>query len=205
MSCSDKRKVVIKLGQLNKLEDLRVIIENLEDQEVRFGYVMLVSLAAITNFTLLQLQDICRESLLVNDINTFFHYLLKGFNDTEESREKRFKVISFVLDLLNTEELNIKSTLDLITRICLDLESFSVDHVVRFVENCTESIRKQDSQTVYWKDFLPQLISVILSTQSVNVDGIPMSGVEYRSAIVKNITLINWRLSILTPISSMFK
>lgn len=37
MSCLDKRKVVIKLGQLNKIEELRVIVENLEHSEVRIN------------------------------------------------------------------------------------------------------------------------------------------------------------------------
>lgn len=35
MSCEEKRKVVVKLGQLNKVEELRIIVENLEDSEVR--------------------------------------------------------------------------------------------------------------------------------------------------------------------------
>lgn len=34
MSSEDKAKLVIKLGQLNKLDDLRVIIDNLEIKEV---------------------------------------------------------------------------------------------------------------------------------------------------------------------------
>lgn len=35
----DKRRVVIKLGQLNKIEDLQVIVENLEEKEVCIFYL----------------------------------------------------------------------------------------------------------------------------------------------------------------------
>lgn len=34
MSFEDKAKVVVKLGQLNKLDDLKIIVENLEVKEV---------------------------------------------------------------------------------------------------------------------------------------------------------------------------
>lgn len=39
MSGQEKAKVVIKLGQLNKIDDLKVIVENLEEDEVSsMGY-----------------------------------------------------------------------------------------------------------------------------------------------------------------------
>lgn len=113
--------------------------------------------------------------------------------------------MSFVLLTCNQDELNIKSTLDMVTRICLDLDCFTNAQIVDLIESCLTSIRQQDSKTVYWKDLLPQLISVIFNKQTLNVGDIEMSGVEYRSAIVKNITMFNWRQSILTPIAAMFK
>lgn len=203
MSTGDKAKVVIKFGQLNKIEELRVIVDNLEEQEVSMEICRLTVIIKTTLF--LQLQDICESAILNNDINTFFHYLLKGFTDSDESKEQRFNIVSFVLNLLNREELNTKSTLDLITRICVDLDSFTHDQTVRLVESCIESIRQPQSRTVYWKDFLPQLITIVYGIPSLLADGIRMTGVEYRSAIIKNLTLLQWRLDILTPLAAMFK
>lgn len=102
--------------------------------------------------------------------------------------------------------MQMKATINLVTRICVDLESYTNDQIVAFVESCLDSIRQKDSQTVYWKDFLPQLISKVYNLKDVlNVGGISMSGLEYRSAIIKNITLFTWRLEILTPLAAMFK
>lgn len=132
--------------------------------------------------------------------------MLKGFSDTEEASQKRFNAVKFTLNSLNRLELNIKSTLDLVTRICLDLESFSNEQIVRLVEDCSASIRHAESKTVYWKDLLPQLFNIILTQKvPVNVEGITMSGTEYRSAIIKNLLVSNWRLEILTPLAAMFK
>lgn len=131
---------------------------------------------------------------------------MKGFTETDESKEKRFNVVAGVLKCLNKEELQMKATLDLVTRLCLDLDSFTNDQIVCLVESCLDSIRQQDSRTVYWKDFLPQLINSIFNLSgSLQVNGIAMSSMEYRSAIIKNITLFKWRLEILTPLAAMFK
>lgn len=130
---------------------------------------------------------------------------MKGFTDTEESKAKRFLVVDYILKCCNREELNMRSTLDLITRICVDLDSFKNEHIVQLTESCLDSMRLQGSQTVYWKDLLPQLIANILKAPLLDVNGISMSGLEYRSAIIKNITLFKWRLEILTPLASMFK
>lgn len=119
---------------------------------------------------------------------------------------KRFLVVDYILKCCNRDELNIQSTLDLVTRICVDLEtSFKNEHIVQLIESCLDSIRLQGSQTVYWKDLLPQLIHLIMKVPLLDVNGISMSGLEYRSAIIKNLTLFKWRLEILTPLASMFK
>lgn len=150
--------------------------------------------------------DICQETVKDNDINTFLHYLLKGFTDCEESKEKRFNVINFILKTLDNEELNMKLTLDLITRISVDLDTYSNAQIVKLAEQCVSSIRKKDSKTVYWKDLIPQLIGNIRNIkEEIHVNDISMTGSEYRSAIIKNITLISWRLEILTPLAAMFK
>ena len=41
MSYRDKRKVVINFGQLNKIENLRVFIENLDKSEVNIESVII--------------------------------------------------------------------------------------------------------------------------------------------------------------------
>lgn len=130
---------------------------------------------------------------------------MKGFTDSTESKDKRLNVVLFILKCCNRIELSMKCTLDLVTRLCADLESFPNDHIIQFVETCIDSIRLEESKTVYWKDFLPQLLAIVCNLASVDVNGIPMSGVEYRSAILKNITLLKWRLDILTPLAAMFK
>lgn len=130
---------------------------------------------------------------------------MKGMIDSSETQKKRFEVVFYILAQCNEEEMNMKSTLDLVTRICVDVDSYLPDQIIQFVEQCLDSLKLKDSKTVYWKDFLPQLINVLFKIPVLDVNGITMSGVEYRSAIIKNIMLFKWRLEILTPLASMFR
>lgn len=147
----------------------------------------------------------CLSVIRKGDLTTFFDCLRSGFSDTVESKEKAFNVISSVLESLHREDVDPKATHDLITFITADIKSFNYDQLMGFVNICLESIRTENSKTVYWKDFLPQLLKEISGIECLLANAILITGMEYRDIIIKRIINAVWRLDILCPLAAMFK
>lgn len=200
----EKCKLIIKLGQHKKISDLQVILDTLNPDEVYLREIYLLT-NVNSNVTYFQLINICVKKLRDGDINVLFNFMMQGFSESAESKEKRFKVVMAIFRCLIEVDLSTKETVGLITRLFVDLGTFSSSDLVELIELCLEMIRKIDSKTLCWKDLLPQLVLLVNGIPKIEVNNIEMSGPEYRSVVVKNICLMRWQVNILTPIASMFK
>ncbi|XP_075166591.1 Fanconi anemia complementation group I [Haematobia irritans] len=176
---------IIRLGEKHNISQLQTLIDQTSTK---------------------QLTTLLNNKLGRNDCTNLWNYLLQGFNPNNfDSREKRFACVKCFLDGLLKVELSYKQMYDLITRLCQDLNTFSSDQLVDILENCIDGMRMGDPKCVGWKDLLPETLHVLSSLPHLSVNGILMSGAEYRDTTVKNLSSMKWPNEVITPIADMFK
>ncbi|XP_073845314.1 Fanconi anemia complementation group I [Musca autumnalis] len=176
---------IIRLGEKHNISQLQLLIEQTSAK---------------------QLTTVLSNKLGRNDCTTLWNYLLQGFNpNNHDSREKRFACVKCFLDGLLRVELTYKQMYDLITRLCQDLNTFSSDHLVEILEHCIDGLRMGDPKCIGWKDLLPETLNVLATMAHLSVNGITMSGSEYRDTTVKNLCSMKWPTEVMTPIADMFK
>lgn len=56
-----------------------------------------------------------------------------------------------------------------------------------------------------WKDLFPELMQLIINIPKILVNGIPMTGKEYRDQLFQSIITLRWPKEILTVIANMFR
>ncbi|XP_055381041.1 uncharacterized protein LOC129611763 [Condylostylus longicornis] len=137
----------------------------------------------------------------------FWNYLLKGFalcSNNESCNQRRFECVEMFLRELSITELSYKQTYDLITRLCGELLFFRNSQLLTIIEICNDSIRFGDSKLVWWKDIFPEALALICNQEKLEVDGVSMSGIEYKNNMVKFLFSMKWNLSTLTALANMF-
>lgn len=122
-----------------------------------------------------------------------------------ETREKRFALVKCFLNGMRTVEINYKLSLDLITRLCQDLHTFSSDDLNWILEHCVDDMRAGDAKCVAWKDLLPETLLALVAKPRLVINDIAMAGPEFRDSTVRNLCTMRWPSSILTPIANMFR
>lgn len=140
-----------------------------------------------------------------SDCAVFWNYLLQGFSREADSRGKRFHCVQAFLSEISKVELTYKQMYDLITRLCLELPNFTSEQLLTIVEHCVDAIKIGDPKCVGWKDLLPETISVLSNVSTIDVNGVKMSGSEYRNKVVNNILTMKWPIEVLIPIADMFR
>lgn len=77
--------------------------------------------------------------------STFPHtlnYLMQSFKDSDESDDKRFKVVAAVLKEFETGDIPSSQSSILLSRICVELVKFKTEHLVNICSICVEAIQK---------------------------------------------------------------
>lgn len=100
--------------------------------------------------------------------------------------------------------LSIRKTSDLITRLCLDLHSFPNHQLVDIVEECMNAVRCGERRNMSWKDFLPQILTILTNQNKIIVNDIEVTGQKYRDNIIENLTCAKWKVEILNPLANLF-
>lgn len=71
-----------------------------------------------------------------------FNYLLRSFQNDEESHEKRFQVVIAVLKEIDSKDMHCSQNSDLTSRICIELIQFKTEHLICLCLLCVEFIQK---------------------------------------------------------------
>ncbi|EDV98457.1 GH22660 [Drosophila grimshawi] len=175
---------VCKLGEKNQIERLRELIKKT---------------------SLKELTAILSGKLARKDFINFWNYLLLGCDGNKvEMQEKRFACVRCLLEGLRSVEISYKLSIDLITRLCHDLSSYTPEQLNWIVEHCIDDLRAGDAKCIAWKDLLPETLLVLAIRPRLIINGIAMSGPELRDTTVRNLSTMRWPTTILTPIANMF-
>lgn len=157
-------------------------------------------------FYRVQLTKTLSAKLARSECINFWNYLLLACDaNNVETREKRFALVKCFLDGLRTVEISYKLTIDLITRLCQDLSTYSTDELNWILEHCVDDMRAGDAKCVAWKDLLPETLLVLVAQPRLIINGIAMAGPEFRDSTVRNLCTMRWPCTILTPIANMFR
>ncbi|XP_002006644.2 Fanconi anemia group I protein [Drosophila mojavensis] len=175
---------VCKLGEKNQIEELRELIKKTSVKE----------LTAVLN-----------ARLPKKDFINFWNYLLLAYDgNSVDTQEKRFACVRSFLDGLRTVEMGYKLSVDLITRLCQDLNTYTSDQLNWIIEHCMDDMRAGDAKCVAWKDLLPETLLVLSVRPRLIINDIAMTGQEFRDNTIRNLSTMRWPITILTPIADMF-
>lgn len=109
------------------------------------------------------------------------------------------------LKKLNEIELQMNQIISIITRLNAELPKFSAKQLVTLTEYCMQAMVLGDPKCVGWKDLLPTVLNLISIIPEVSVNGVPMSGTQFRSEYIRSLVKMKWPTTIVTPMTGMFK
>ncbi|PSN53494.1 hypothetical protein C0J52_16738 [Blattella germanica] len=138
-----------------------------------------------------------------SDAPQLLNYLYQGMSKNNKMEIKRYKVMECVLKELQSLKLSNMQLNSIISRLSLEVEKLNPAHLVQFSEYCINWIQQDNEQTC-WKDLLPKLLTVILTCDEVNHNGVDMTGSEYKSEVIRTLLMVQWQPSIATSLASMF-
>lgn len=153
--------------------------------------------------------------------------LLQAFCDSDE---KQRKLIEYVLKSLGKANISTGQANTIINWIIADFPKYSKQHLVKLVDFCVKNIcndadELQRQNNLYfllffssflisyfltlsffysWKDILPGLFEALENEKYIVHADTEMSGIEYKSLIVKNICNYNWNVNLLPSLAKMF-
>lgn len=78
-----------------------------------------------------------------------FNYLMQAFQDSDESQEKRYKIVVAVLKELESGDMQCSQSSVLLSRICMELMKFKTEHLVHICSLCIESIQKGNTANMW--------------------------------------------------------
>uniref|UniRef100_A0A1B0A204 FANCI solenoid 1 domain-containing protein n=1 Tax=Glossina pallidipes TaxID=7398 RepID=A0A1B0A204_GLOPL len=99
-------------------------------------------------------------------------------------------------------ELTYRQTYDLITGLCLDLQTFPNEHLIEILKHRVHHLRVADPKC---GELLPPVLNILTDQRTLIVNGIIMGGLEYRDSIVKNLLRMRLPSEVLTPLGDMCK
>lgn len=77
-----------------------------------------------------------------------FNYLMRSFQDQEESHEKRFQVVWAILQEFETGDMQCSQNSVLLSRICMELMKFKTEHLLRLCSLCVGLIQKGNATNI---------------------------------------------------------
>lgn len=98
-----------------------------------------------------------------------------------------------------------KQTFELVTRLYVDLPKFTTENLIELVEICLQQMRSDHVRSITWKDLLPEVLNYVSGIPNITVNGIPMTGSDFRRDTIRQIITMKWQEDILTPLANMFR
>ncbi|KAJ6650095.1 Fanconi anemia group I protein [Pseudolycoriella hygida] len=176
---------IITLNRQMKYEELTNLVRNTSIEEL--------------------IQGTCRIKQCDDTFLSYWDGILIATDNVPECNEKRFKIVSAVLDQLNKVLIAYKSAFDIVSRLFLDLPKFSPAQLIEFAEYCTESMRCGDAKCVGWKDLFPPVLQLISDSPKLMLNGIVTTGSQFRMQCIQSLITMKWPKQILTPIAMLFR
>ncbi|XP_069697907.1 Fanconi anemia group I protein [Periplaneta americana] len=139
-----------------------------------------------------------------SDAPQLLSYLYQGLSRNGSMEIKRFKVTEKVLKELQSRKLNNKQVNVIVSRLALEVEKLTPEHLVQFCDYCIDCIQHDDGEQTSWKDLLPKLLTLLVASDTVNHEGVDLNGVEYKTEVIRTLLMVKWRPSIITSLASMF-
>lgn len=68
-----------------------------------------------------------------------------------------------------------------------------------------ESMRSGETKCVGWKDLFPPVLKLVSDYPKLMLNGIAITGSEFRQQCIKNLVTMKWPIKTLTPIAMMFR
>ncbi|KAJ4441625.1 hypothetical protein ANN_11481 [Periplaneta americana] len=151
-----------------------------------------------------QICSLISNTICHSDAPQLLSYLYQGLSRNGSMEIKRFKVTEKVLKELQSRKLNNKQVNVIVSRLALEVEKLTPEHLVQFCDYCIDCIQHDDGEQTSWKDLLPKLLTLLVASDTVNHEGVDLNGVEYKTEVIRTLLMVKWRPSIITSLASMF-
>nr|XP_022920063.1 Fanconi anemia group I protein-like [Onthophagus taurus] len=138
------------------------------------------------------------------DFESLWTYLLRTYKEDENSHGDRFKMVLCCLESLQSQDVSSTTSEAVISRLCLELFNFHSNHLVDLCRLCLEFIQKGGVNEACWSVLLPKLLSVIVKKELIENQGEEMSGLEYKTQVIKALIFMEWSANIIIPLTIMF-
>ncbi|GAB0097377.1 Fanconi anemia group I protein [Sergentomyia squamirostris] len=126
-------------------------------------------------------------------------------DDRDDQINQRFQDLISKLKCLKETDADTLDIHSAVREFQAELPKLKPMLLVESVEFCEELIRDQESPFIVWKDLLPQTVENIIKLPNITVNGILLSGGEYRRKILDSLTTLKWKKEIVIPLAEMFR
>ncbi|KAK6639718.1 hypothetical protein RUM43_007993 [Polyplax serrata] len=94
----------------------------------------------------------------------------------------------------------------LISVVASEVENLTTSDLIKLINLCLKLFQQEQEQSActWWKDLMPQLLTVISEKPEVEHDGVVISGTEFKGQVITTILLSDWKASMISNIASMF-
>ncbi|CAL7938106.1 unnamed protein product [Xylocopa violacea] len=170
-------------------------LENLRELELR---------AFVQDLNAAELVQLTHSIVCKADATKILNDVLESFSDSDSCQLKRRKVVESTLKSLEKAKISAGQANTIINRIIFDFPKYSKQHLAKFVEFCVTNIRNNGSELHSWKDLLPVLLETLENEKYIIYEDAEVSGIEYKSLIIKAICNSEWNVNFLPSLAKMF-
>ncbi|KAG7201026.1 hypothetical protein KM043_003378 [Ampulex compressa] len=151
-----------------------------------------------------ELSEVLCNHLSNADILKTLEDVFRFYSDCEALRSKRRKLVESIIQALGRANVSIRDADLIINRIIADIPTYSKQCLVKLVNFCLASINDYEDHVRSWKDLLPVLLEALEEEKYINCDDAEISGMEYKSTIVKTLCDGRWKGIVLPSLAKMF-
>lgn len=177
-------------------------------------YSKIIDFGQQRNFTEIYnlLKNSTKEELITNvrqritsaNFTEIWNLILSSFKETEDCHEKRTALSLCILNQLEETDIPTSRINAIINRLSLELPKFRSNDLAKLCGFCLESIQSQKSIKIGWKDLLPEVLNVLVERETVTIDDLDYSGMEYKSNFINTLCMTYWSPSTVTNLVSIF-
>ncbi|XP_065353781.1 Fanconi anemia group I protein [Cloeon dipterum] len=131
--------------------------------------------------------------------------ILNAYSRTNQEKKKLALIRAILEEIPLQAALSAMQVRDLTNAILSDLESLQSGSLVRLVDFCINMMKEKERSKECWKEILPRLLLLLKEKPVVNHCGTDMSGLEYRSQVLKALCNAEWKPENITMIAAMFR